>query len=147
MPKPYYCTTSFVTRFPCPQKFWNPPRKLCPKCLNFCAKSVQMYRLVQTVWIHTVRPPTIEKYFGPKMHINCFLENRALFLWKMCPLCCSVSSLKHTQKISLNLIPMCSQHSTCLAHYPMHSFINLKMTLSLQSVLFTFPNPKSKGQD
>ena len=36
--------------------------------------------------------------------------------------------------------------SMCLAHYPMHSFINLKMTFSLQSVFSPSPtlNPKAK---
>jgi hypothetical protein len=48
--------------------------------------------------------------------------------WEMCPPSCSLSSLKLSQKISLNLLHL------CLAHYPMHSFINLKMTFSLQSV-------------
>jgi hypothetical protein len=47
----------------------------------------------------------------------------AHFPRKMCPLCCSLSSLKLTQKISLTPSNVLSRHSTCLAHYPMHSFI------------------------
>jgi hypothetical protein len=57
--------------------------------------------------------------------------------WEMCPL----SSLKLTQKLSLNLLLL------CLAHYPMHSFIKSKDDLFPPKYLFTFPNPKSKGQD
>jgi hypothetical protein len=47
----------------------NPPRNLCPKFLDFCAKSVQLfglYGIVLTVQIRTIRPPTVEKYFGQK---------------------------------------------------------------------------------
>jgi hypothetical protein len=45
-------------------------------------------------------------------------------------------------KISLNLLL-----SMCLAHYPMHSFIKSEDDLFPPKCLFTFPNPKSKGQD
>jgi hypothetical protein len=45
---------------------------------------------------------------------------------------------------SLSISSRCD--SMCLAHYPMHSFINLKMTFSLQSVFSHSPtlNPKAK---
>jgi hypothetical protein len=69
--------------------------------------------------------PQQKKYFSPKQE-NFFLGIRALLPWKTCPLCCSLFSLKHTQKFSLTQhfsFSMSSQHSTCLAHYPMHSFI------------------------
>jgi hypothetical protein len=38
--------------------------------LDFCAKSVRLYRIVQVVRIRIVRPPTIEKSFGPKITEN-----------------------------------------------------------------------------
>jgi hypothetical protein len=59
------------------------------------------------------------------------------FFWKTC---LPLSSLKLTQKYLMLLLSM------CLAHYPMHSFINMKMTFSLQSVFSPSPtlNPKAK---
>ena len=76
-----------------------------------------------------------------------FLRNRAHFSRKMCPLCYSISSLKHTQKISLTLLPMSSQTFDMSCTLPNAFFYNLKMTFSPQKCLFTFPNPRSKGQD
>jgi hypothetical protein len=139
-----------LPRFPCqnrttvrpPSASFSMPTVSCTNCsvrpknreqktkihLEICARnsSISMpnpyglYGIVQTVRTRTVRPPTVEKYFGQK-----FTEN---FSRESCPLCCSLSSLEHAQKISLTLLPMCSQHppnvfTTCLAHYPMHSFI------------------------
>jgi hypothetical protein len=135
MPKLYRCPTSSVPRFPCPtvhctdcsirpknshQKSENHLENHAKNHLNFHAKSVRLYGIVRTIQIRTVQPPTAKKYFSQK-----FTEK---FSRELYPLCCSLSSLKHTQKISLTLLPMCSQHppdvfTTCLAHYPMHSFI------------------------
>jgi hypothetical protein len=62
----------------------------------------------------------------------------------------NVASLMLTflsQAYSKNLSYSSSQcYSMCLAHCPMHSFINLKMTFSLQSVFSPSPtlNPKAK---
>jgi hypothetical protein len=93
------------------------------------------------------------KIFRPKTQKKKFLGICAL-LWKTCSLCCSLSSLKHAQKISLTLFSMCSQVSTssrCLHNMsctlPNAFFYNLKMTFSPQKCLFTFLNPRSKGQD
>ena len=79
------------------------------------------------------------------------LGNHAHFPQKMCPLCCSLSSLKHAQKISLTLLSMCSQHppdvfTTCLAHYPMHYFIIWNWHFSPKSVFSPSPtlDPKAK---
>jgi hypothetical protein len=52
-----------------------------------------------------------------------------------------------SQSYSENLSPTTPLvFSMCLEHYPMHSFINLKMTFSLQSIFSPSPalNPKAK---
>jgi hypothetical protein len=102
-----------------------------------------------------LRPPSL--LYGLYGFVQCGLSNnrklsthkKKILLgfvpknsWETCPLCCPIFSLKLTQKFSLNLLL-----SMCLTHYPMHSFINLKMTFSLQSVFSPSPNPKSKVQD
>jgi hypothetical protein len=142
MPKPYCCPTSSVPRFPCPQSS-------CTDCsvrpknneqkIEIASKSMPKIAsiFVPNLYDCTECTDCMDPYstashnrkiFRPKIHRNFFLGNRAHFPRKTCPLCCSLSSLKHAQKISLTLLPMCSQHppdvfTTCLAHYPMHSFI------------------------
>jgi hypothetical protein len=151
MPKSYRCLTSFVPFFSCQNRtdvqplsyliFYahsqlyglfhttqkqqtenrNLHRNSCPKILGFRAKFIRLYESVQYGLPQ-------QKKISTKNSQKNFLGNCAHFPRKMCPLCCSLFSLKHAQKISLTLLPMCSQHppdvfTTCLAHYPMHSFI------------------------
>jgi hypothetical protein len=47
-----------------------------------------------------------QKNISAKNSQKFFLGNRAHFPRKTCLLCCSLSSLKHSQKISLTLLPM-----------------------------------------
>jgi len=141
-----------LPHFPCPQSaVWTVPYG--PKTVNGKQKSVpeisqfpcQIHTTIRTVW--TVRNrmdctdpystafPTAENPAPTKHKILLgFVPKNS---WETCPL----SSLKLPQKFSLNLLL-----SMCLAHYPMHSFINLKMTFSLQSVFSPSPtlNPKAK---
>ena len=94
---------------------------------------------VRFVRIRTVRPNTkkIEQHYTQKIALG-FLPSFSLgnVPSKL------LTFLKLSHKISLNLLSM------CLAHYPMHSFINLKITFSLQSVFSPSPsltlNPKAK---
>jgi hypothetical protein len=72
-------------------------------CLDFRAKSIQLYGSVQYGLPQ-------QKNNSAKNSPNFFLGIRALLPWKTCSLCCSLSSLEHTRKISLNLLPMSSQH-------------------------------------
>jgi hypothetical protein len=124
VPKLYCCTISSVPRFSCPQSFVQTvPYDLetTIKILKSASKTMpEMPRFFVPNPYSTTSHN--RKIFQPKTHRNFFLGIRSL-PWKTCPLCCSLSSLKHTQKIFLNLLLMSSQHSTCLAHYPMHSFI------------------------
>jgi hypothetical protein len=111
------------------------PRKTCSKLPRFSCPSLLLYGLYRSVQYNMYQQHTIAY-----QNINSSLGFAPLFSWKTCPPCCPLSSLKLTQK-SLKLFL-----SICLAHYPMHSFINLKMTFSLQSVFSPFPtlNPKAK---
>jgi hypothetical protein len=141
VPKPYCCMTSSIPHFPCPQLVvrtvsYGP--ETTTKILKSTSKIVPEMPLFLCQIRTTVRNCTDftdctdpysttshnRKIFQPKTHRIFFLRIRALFPWKTCPLCCSLSSLKLTQKIYLTqLLSMSSQHLTCLAHYPMHSFI------------------------
>ena len=60
--------------------------------------------------------------------------------WETCPLCCPLSSLKLTQKFSLNLLLL-----SCTL--PNALFYKSENDIFPPKCLFTFPNPKSKGQD
>jgi hypothetical protein len=89
-----------------------------------CTDCTESYRLYRSIQYDLPQQKNISAQNSGKK----ILGIRALLPWKTCPLCCSLSSLKHAQKISLTLLLMCSQHppdifTTCLAHYPMHSFI------------------------
>jgi hypothetical protein len=85
-----------------------------------------------------------QQNISAKISQKSFLWNRAIFPWKTCPLCCSLSSLKHTQKISLNLLLMSTFDISCTL--PNAFFYNLKMTFSPQSVFSPSPalDPKAK---
>jgi hypothetical protein len=133
VPKPYSCTASksylkkcahsqlyglFRTAQNSQEKPKKMPRKPCQKCLDFHAKFVLLYGLYGSV------------QYGLPQQKNIWKNSQKIFLgfvpsfpWEMCPLCCSLSSLKLTQKISLTQLLSMSSLSTCLAHYPMHSFI------------------------
>jgi hypothetical protein len=105
-------------------------------CLGFHASNLLLYGLYgsvqydlsQQIILQQIKTENASLGFVPQLS------------WESLPSCCSLSSLKLSWKISLNLISM------CLAYYPMHSFINLKMTFSLQSVFSPSPtlNPKAK---
>jgi hypothetical protein len=105
-----------------------------PKGASKTVSFFLMYGLYGSV--HYDHTPKMEQH----SHIKTSWDLCPPSPWEMCHPRCSLFSLKHTQKISLNLLPI------CLAHYPMHSFINLKMTFSLQSVFSPSPtlNPKAK---
>jgi hypothetical protein len=136
----------FCTAQKQPQKILKSASKIMPEMPRF---SCQIHTVVQTIQNRTgctdlySTTSHSRKIFRPKNSQKLFLGNRALLPWKMCLLSHSLFSLKHTQKISLTHLLLSSR---CLAHYPMHSFINLKMTFSLQSVFSPFPTlyPKAK---
>jgi hypothetical protein len=109
----------------------------------FRAKTVRQYGLYGSVQYGLPQ----QKNISAKNSKNFFLGNRAFFPRKTCPLCCSLSSLKLTLKISLTLFPISSQTFDMPCTLPNAFFYNLKMTFSPQKCLFTFPNPRSKGQD
>jgi hypothetical protein len=64
--------------------------------------------------------------------------------WEMCPPSCSLSSLKLTQKISLTQLLSLLDVSCTL---PNAFFYKSENDIFPPKCLFTFPNPKSKGQD
>jgi hypothetical protein len=86
----------------------KPPRNQCPKFLYFRAKSVRLYGIVRTVRIRTVRPPTVEKYFGQKFTEKVSQES--------CPLCCSLSSQACSKNLSNSPLDVLSTSSRCLQH-------------------------------
>jgi hypothetical protein len=104
--------------------------------LNFCALFLLLYELYGSIQYRLqqqkINSATKQKYsLGICAHF--VLGN----VPSMLPY---FFSLKPTRKFSLNLLLL------CLAHYPMHSFINLKMIFSLQSVFSPSStlNPKAK---
>jgi hypothetical protein len=105
-------------------------------CLSFHASNLLLYGLVR---IHTVRPvPTNNT--ATNQNRKCLLGICALALLGIMPfLLLTFLSQAYSENLMLLF-------SMCLAHYPMHSFINLKMTFSLQSVFSPSPtlNPKAK---
>jgi hypothetical protein len=134
MPNPYCFTTLlyleicannqlyglFCTAQKQQAKLLNMPRKSCQRLPRFAFP----LSLVRIVRIHTIWPPTTEKQ----------LSNETNMLpWDLCPLfhgkCVHYAALNFLSraysKIYLNILLL------CLAHYPMHSFINLKVSFHL----------------
>jgi hypothetical protein len=117
MPKPYRCPASSVPCFPCPQSaVWTVPYgpKKATENLKTASKTVPKLPRFQCQ-IRTIRLYGSIQYGLPqqknisaKNSQNFFLRNHAHFPRKMCPLCFSLFSLKHTQKISLTILPMSS---------------------------------------
>jgi hypothetical protein len=92
------------------QKSENCLKNRAKNCLDFCAKSVRLYGIIRTVRIHTVQPPTAEKYFGQK-----FTE---FFYRESCRLCCSLSSLKHAHVLIKAVLEIQLVYWLALAHIP-----------------------------
>jgi hypothetical protein len=122
VPKPHRCPVSSVPCFPCPQssvqtisygpetatkKSGNHLKNRAKNRLDFHAQ------IHMTVRIRTVRPPTAEKIFRPKTHRKFFSRIVPSLLLTFLSQACS----KNLSNSPLDVL------STCLAHYPMHSFI------------------------
>jgi hypothetical protein len=103
-----HCTDCSVRPKNSHRKSENRLENRAKNCLDFVPNPYGCTDCTDYVRIRTVRPPTAEKKNSAKNHRNFFLGNRAHFPRKMCPLCCSLSSLKLAQKISLTLLPMSS---------------------------------------
>jgi hypothetical protein len=103
VPNLYYCTASFIPRFPCPwSTIQNVPYgpetdnrtlKITPKNASISVPNLYDYGSVQ----YDLPQQKNNLAQNPKR----ILEICAFLPWKTCPLCCSLSSLKLTQKISL----------------------------------------------
>jgi hypothetical protein len=124
----FFCTTKLLQQIH--PKF---PRKPCQSLPRFMCSNLLLYGSVQYGLSQQNNTTTLQRR-------KCLLGICALALLGNVPTCCSLSSPSSPQKSLLLLLSM------CLAHYPMHSFINMKMTFSLQSVFSPSPtlNPKAK---
>jgi hypothetical protein len=115
MPKPYRCHASFVPRFLCPQStvrivLYGP--KTTIENPKITSKTIPKIASIFVPNPYGCTDPystasTAEKKNSAKNHKKK-IGNRAHFPRKMRPLCCSLSSLKLAQKISLTLLPMSS---------------------------------------
>jgi hypothetical protein len=148
MPSPYCCMSHpeilhleirvnslFYRLFCTSQQQQKQPQKLCLAFLDFCSLFLLLYGLYRSVQYDLQQQKinsTLKQKFLLGICALALLENLPFLL----PSFLSQAYSKISQAPSLN----------CLAHYPMHSFINLKMTFSLQSVFSPSPtlNPKAK---
>jgi hypothetical protein len=150
-PSPYSCTTSSksVPRKPCPTECCTActvrPNTKTPKSASISvpkgASKIVPSFLLYGLYGSVQYDPTqkMEQTHTEKCLGICAL----LFLGK-CALQAAHFPLSSLLRKSLSITSLV--FSMCLAHYPMHSFINLKMTFSLQSVFSPSPtlNPKAK---
>jgi hypothetical protein len=103
-----HCTDCSVRPKNSHRKSENRLENRAKNCLDFHAKSVRTVRnRTDCTDPYSTASHSRKKNFGQKSQ-KIFLGNRAHFPRKMCPLCCSLSSLKLAQKISLTLLPMSS---------------------------------------
>jgi hypothetical protein len=129
------CCTDFLYDRPPSKKLRKTASKMCQSCLDFCA---QVF-VVRTVRIRTVRPPTTKNQQHSKQKFLLGICAQALL--GNVPSCCPLSSLKLTQK-SLSIS---SLNVSCTL--PNAFFYKSENDIFPPKCLFTFPNPKSKGQD
>jgi hypothetical protein len=116
----------------------NNPRKLCQHLPRFSCPLPLLYGLYGSVQYDL--PTTVKNEPSTQTKIPPW-DLCPSFLGK-CALLVALFPLSSLLRKSLKLLL-----SMCLAHYPMHSFIKSENDLFPPKCLFTFPNPKSKGQD
>jgi hypothetical protein len=114
--------------------------------LDFVPNPYGCTESVRTVRIRTVRPPTTEKYFGQKFTEIFSRESCPLSLKNVPSLLLTFLSQAYSENLS-NSPPDVLSTFDMSCTLPNAFFYNLKMTFSPQKCLFTFPNPRSKGQD
>jgi hypothetical protein len=109
------------------------PRKVCLLLPRFLCQSLLLYGSVQ---------------YGLSQQIKQQHSKQKMSPWDLCP-----NSLGKCANLLLTFLSKLSSEIyltlffSFLAHYPMHSFIISEDDLLPPKCLFTFPNPKSKGQD
>jgi hypothetical protein len=115
-------------------------RKLCKICFKNHAFSCLDFHAKVCCCTDPYSTTCSSKYNSSTQNRKCLLGICALALLGNVPTCCSLSSPNSPQKSPTLFF-------SCLAHYPMHSFINSEDDLLPPKCFITFPNHKSKGQD
>jgi hypothetical protein len=114
-----HCTDCSVRPKKVTQKSENRLKNRAKNCLDFHAKSVRLYRSGSVQY----RPPTAEKNFGQKSQKKFSRESCPLSSKNVPSLLLTFLSQACSENLSNSPPNVLSRHSTCLAHYPMHSFI------------------------